>query len=514
MLAAAALALGAPGTARPAALSTSTVSVATMFSDGGDYIGGGVSRFFVNGPDSVTVSGTAAYLTVAVSGGPYGDGYSMDFAAPPGQKLHPGLYTGAQRAPFRETGHPGIDISGNGRGCNTDSGRFDVKQIVTRSDGSVSRLWLTYEQHCEGGLAALFGEVRVGVPAPANGLLAVPSEIWWPDVPIGAAGTVVPVTLFSLRSGVTAPGAASTGGVAASDFTIRSDECAGQQLGFGDGCQVLMRFVPKLKGPRIASLTIPTSSGAKATVQLDGLAIGGRTQLTMTSDAGDYIGQGQPWSYTTSNSTIGVGGGRNGISAGVDGANGDWWYLDFYPGSGDILAAGSTYQTTRYPFNGPGPGMDVSGNGRGCNTLTGQFTVNSISVALDGSLRYASIGFTQHCEGGTPALHGTLEYRVPTGDTTAPGAVSGLTATRNSARTQATLHWTNPSASDWAYTVVRFLPSPYAPGSPNGSHLLYAGRASTLTFAYPSAAPLTIVVYALDNAGNVSAAATAHLTPA
>jgi hypothetical protein len=509
----AALALGVPGSARPAAIATPMVSFATMFSDSGDYIGGGLSRFFVNGPDVVSVGGNASYLSVGVSGGPYGDSYSMDFAAPPGQKLHPGLYTGAQRAPFRETGHPGIDISGSGRGCNTDSGRFDVKLIGTRSDGSIARLWLTYEQHCEGGAAALFGEVRIGLPAPANGLLVIPTSVWWPDVALGAAGKVIPVTLISLRSGATSLTSSSTAGVAKSDFVIRSDECAGQSLAYGDGCQVLMRFVPHLKGPRVAQLVIPASSGQRATVQLDGFGIGGRTRLVMTSDPGDYIGQGQSWSYTTTNGSIGVGGGRNGISAGVDGANGDWWYLDFYPSSGDILASGSTYQATRYPFNYPGAGMDISGNGRGCNTLTGQFTVNSISVGLDGALRYASISFTQHCEGGTPALRGTLDYRVPTGDLTPPGAVAGFAATRSSDRTHATLHWTNPSSSDYAYTIVRGLPSTYAPGSPNGSVLLYAGRLTTLSFAYPSTTPLTVVAYAVDTAGNVSAATTAHLTP-
>ena len=45
----------------------------------------------------------------------------------------------------------------------------------------------------------------------------------------------------------------------------------------------------------------------------------------------------------------------------VDGANGDWWYLDFVPSDGDILAPGTYADATRYPFNGTGPGLDVYG---------------------------------------------------------------------------------------------------------------------------------------------------------
>jgi hypothetical protein len=53
--------------------------------------------------------------------------------------------------------------------------------------------------------------------------------------------------------------------------------------------------------------------------------------------------------------------------------------------------------------------MDISGNGRGCNTLTGQFTVNSITFWPDTT-------FEQHYEGATPALRGAFQF--PAGDTT------------------------------------------------------------------------------------------------
>src|SRR5918996_3016146 len=51
-------------------------SYVVMYSDG-DWVGGGVHRLFHPGNGSVTVSGTPAYLSVGVSGGTFGDSFSL-----------------------------------------------------------------------------------------------------------------------------------------------------------------------------------------------------------------------------------------------------------------------------------------------------------------------------------------------------------------------------------------------------------------------------------------------------
>src|SRR3712207_3323194 len=79
----------------PAALAASATSV-VMLSDSGDYIGGGVPRWYHPGNAQISVSGSTGYLTVNVSGGNLGDYFHLDFAAPPGQALAPGTYVGAQ----------------------------------------------------------------------------------------------------------------------------------------------------------------------------------------------------------------------------------------------------------------------------------------------------------------------------------------------------------------------------------------------------------------------------------
>jgi len=139
--------------------------------------------------------------------------------------------------------------------------------------------------------------------------------------------------------------------------------------------------------------------------------------LTMVSDPGDYIGQGQTWSYDTAAGDV-ISATTNGstVNAAVTGYNGTWWYLDFDAPNGQTLTAGTTYaNATRYPFNGSGPGLAIYGEGRGCNTLTGSFTVTeAVFGGPDSSYIQDFVAtFEQHCEGGEPALRGTLSIHNP-----------------------------------------------------------------------------------------------------
>src|SRR4051812_23422403 len=96
----------------PAVAGATPSNFVIMFSDPGDYIGQGLQRVFDPSNSEITLDGDASQLGVAVSGGTAGDSYLMEFAAPRGQELTPGVYVGALR--FSEAGHPGIDIFGDG----------------------------------------------------------------------------------------------------------------------------------------------------------------------------------------------------------------------------------------------------------------------------------------------------------------------------------------------------------------------------------------------------------------
>ncbi|RKR92204.1 hypothetical protein BDK92_6638 [Micromonospora pisi] len=128
------------------------------------------------------------------------------------------------------------------------------------------------------------------------------------------------------------------------------------------------------------------------------------------SDAGDYVGGGTTKSYTNATSVFDLRGDANGVSYSVSGQRDDWT-VDLYPPAGETLRVGTYTGAQRYPFNDAGrPGLSVSGNGRGCSTLTGQFTIQEIAFDASGEVIALFATYEQHCEGGTPALRGTIRY--------------------------------------------------------------------------------------------------------
>lgn len=127
----------------------------------------------------------------------------------------------------------------------------------------------------------------------------------------------------------------------------------------------------------------------------------------LQSDAGDYIGGGLTYTYGQASPMSAVKNGRR-ISVGVEGWSGDFEVMNvlqqaeqgYYPG------------LLRYPFNNPTKGgLSWSGQGRGCNTLTGWYAIDQITFA-SGVLTSVDLRFEQHCEKGAPALHGAIHWHA------------------------------------------------------------------------------------------------------
>jgi hypothetical protein len=151
----------------PVAAQTPVEASLSFVSDQGDYIGAGQSRSFTLDTASFTSrSGqNGGYFGVTVF--PFDGGFwFLDIAAPQGAQLVPGAYEGAVRYPFQGPGQPGLSLSGDGRGCNTLTGRFDVLEVLFGPNGFIERFHARFEQHCEGAAAALFGEVQIVNPPP------------------------------------------------------------------------------------------------------------------------------------------------------------------------------------------------------------------------------------------------------------------------------------------------------------------------------------------------------------
>ena len=143
-----------------AASASAVTTYLSMNSQPGDYIGGGATYKFtpVDGTFSVTNSSSAVNISFHMAD--YSQSWFLDFGSPESTKFGGGQYEGAQRTAFRSPTRPGIDVSGDGRGCNRDTGQFLVSDFALAPDGTVARLAIDFEQHCEGSNPALYGSFR------------------------------------------------------------------------------------------------------------------------------------------------------------------------------------------------------------------------------------------------------------------------------------------------------------------------------------------------------------------
>jgi putative Ig domain-containing protein len=134
-------------------------------SEPGEPLLGGQQFFFT--PSNGTFSaGHSLSNSVSISFNSSDHNFSLQFAAPQNARLTAGSYVGAERYPFQGVGKPGMSIFGDGVGCNTLTGSFEVKQVSYGSGSQLNKFWATFEQHCEDALEALRGEIRFNADVP------------------------------------------------------------------------------------------------------------------------------------------------------------------------------------------------------------------------------------------------------------------------------------------------------------------------------------------------------------
>ena len=147
------------------------------------------------------------------------------------------------------------------------------------------------------------------------------------------------------------------------------------------------------------------------------------TGFCLQSDAGDYIGGGR---NTTASgmASVTLASGNSAISFDLKGSVGaSEWTAEFVPGAGAILAPGLFDPAQRYPFQvGTAAGLSIYGNGGGCNTLTGKFAIEELARDPLAGITRISVTFEQHCEGGTAALRGVINYQATGVPDRTPGA--------------------------------------------------------------------------------------------
>jgi hypothetical protein len=388
----------------------------TLNSQPGDYIGQGITQTLTPADGTFSVSNSSDTVSISFNTPNYSQFWYLDFGSPSTVKFGKGEYDGAQRTAFRSPTRAGIDVFGDGRGCNTDTGRFLVSDFARNTDGTIARLAIDFEQHCEGETPALYGSFRYNSSVTAVPRLGVASNYALK----GNAGTsdaLVTLALCLPSSTIVQVKYATADGTAVqgTDYVNTTGTAT-----FQPGITSQTITVPIIgdflaRGNKTFKVKLTAASGAPIEESTASVLIRdpnvALTALAMSSQPGDYIGGGMRYLITLSDGAFTPVNSANVVEFNIN--NGDYWTTDFAGPTTARLAPGDYDNAQRYPFQPAGtPGLSVYGAGRGCNTLTGNFDVLKASYNSSNVLLGFSANFEQHCEGGVPALFGWLRYKT------------------------------------------------------------------------------------------------------
>jgi hypothetical protein len=150
-----------------------------------------------------------------------------------------------------------------------------------------------------------------------------------------------------------------------------------------------------------------TSDGQSASVALE---VEGPIRIVLTSDPGEYIGDGKSYTYTKANAVLQFVNTSQGIFLGIHGD--ERWDASFSVPNGFQLAPGTYAGAIGSTPEGTRPGMRWGGEGRGC-TEYGSFTVDSLiwGSGVGSKLVSIDLTFELHCNNSPPALRGKIHWR-------------------------------------------------------------------------------------------------------
>jgi hypothetical protein len=144
------------------------VSALYVISSKGDYIGAGKTKSYVEGQDGKFIISKNYHNGLTISLVESKEYWSLKFSAAGKQNLTPGIYKNASRFSLNTEGSPGLDFSGNGRGCNTLKGEFEILEIEYDDDGNVNVFAANFIQKCGITGSPLFGSIRINSAIPAE----------------------------------------------------------------------------------------------------------------------------------------------------------------------------------------------------------------------------------------------------------------------------------------------------------------------------------------------------------
>lgn len=385
-------------------------------SGSGEFIGQGEEFTLtpLNGAFSVDVPNTENdAVTFNWTGDTWWD---LRLQAPSAAALSTGNYEDAMRYGFADDSRPGLDFSGDGRGCNTLTGRFVVYEAAFTGPGAVDRFAADFLQACEGSTSGLFGRVRYNSTVPFE-----------EGEPVADGGADL-ITMDGLP--VSLDGTQSTTGTLATFTTNAWFKISGPGLTIQDGSDLLATASPE-------NMVAFGESEANATVQLrlanthnytdtDTVSIrvvtksGPQTHIYYDSPSGDPIGQGlkrflgdESAEFTISQTD------NRTVSISYD--DGTVWNLQFAAPVDNQLDVGHYSDVVQVPMNIAEGGLNFEGNGNSCSLVSGSFDIHEFVVDGQDEVVSFSADFEQYCDGSTQALQGRVRYNsidpsTPTAD--------------------------------------------------------------------------------------------------
>lgn len=340
-------------------------------------------------------------------------GLRIDFRGPDGAPLVPGVYEDAERAAFASPGHPGLSVSGEGRGCNQATGRFEIIEIGIDDGGDLTTFAARWEHHCEGRQWASTGMVVIGGDHPLVDRSIVPRRVEFDRVALGLASAPSVITLRNHGPGTdhveTVSIATVDGAGDPSDFEIVSDGCTGEVLHAGAECEVGVVFAPTMMGAQQAWLAIDDDvtfdGGAGSRVLLEAAATPASARLWLEGDAGDVPTGGGHWTYDR----LTVTGGANGLSVAVADPDGGLVPpVEIRPPAGEALVPGAyEWSTTR-----SSGALVRIGSGVLCSSSEGWLVIDEIVVGANGLPSRVDARWKLRCGSDPAASVGAVQFNA------------------------------------------------------------------------------------------------------
>ena len=196
-----------------------------------------------------------------------------------------------------------------------------------------------------------------------------------------------------------------------------------------------------------SAFIVAASEGKDAYTTVSVLAPTTGNWARFDSDPGDWIGEGNTFSYTSANGVITAG--ATGVNFGVHVAAVESWSGDMrLPASLGRLQVGTYTGLTRAAFSDPAlGGIDWSSDWRGCNETGGSISIDTAGYVGD-TLVAIDFSFEQQCDGGPP-LRGRIHWRTtapPAHPPLPPGPIVPIPAALWSPPAGAL-----PASGNWAY---------------------------------------------------------------